>query len=102
MLSEDTFITIQFIAYDTSLVVDWYGTVSKNPPNQNQVVPSLHLSSALCEAGSYITGDMTKCEACTDNSYSYEGAVSCITCPVGTLVNEDKTYCGELEHVRPG
>ena len=70
--------------------------------NKNHVNPSLNVSTALCEAGSYITGDMTKCEACTDNSYSYEGAVSCITCPVGTFVNEDNTYCGELEHVRPG
>ena len=38
---------------------------------------------------------MLQCTPCPDNSYSYEGASSCIPCAEGTAVNEDKTFCGK-------
>ena len=39
---------------------------------------------------------MLQCTPCSDNSYSYEGASSCIPCAEGTAVNEDKTFCGKI------
>lgn len=39
---------------------------------------------------------MESCQVCQDNSYSYEGAASCITCQEGRGANEDKTDCGKL------
>ena len=39
---------------------------------------------------------MSQCTTCPDNSYSYEGASSCIPCAEGTAVNENKTFCGKM------